>query len=453
MAQKKFTSINNNELTYVMKTNKRGVTKRHEIFFYSCVRRYYNILDRRTRETETKRMWIVIGDGHKRYRKFETQADAIRYFRKLKKFARMRVQSVNSKEFIKMTSTFMLMEHQGVNIVEPPEVEEEVELNTVINESQNFEDQYSQYEDVSEEESEQLQAVDHEEIDKVLAEQDGDSFIGSTEEIEQINQAEVQTVIEEDEDDEEDRDITYVKTQEIPIIYEESTKTIEPQVQSLPSQVVQPQEQTTTLIVEKRMYNKGNPCLFDKYEDRNGFIVFYDVLKFIIVFAMIFFAISSIWYYAKWSENALANIGINFDDYKQDAAPQDWSKIYNFIHTDEYLAASKLGITQWVGIAVSPEMLLVLVIMSGVGVFFSVLALATKRGTVWSFFTLIVTFALLIVVVTLFVTIYNQVGTVVKIFKDIRFKPLATVDEVLKSIQKILEKITGKIVQIPPTGN
>ena len=81
MAQKKFTSINNNELTYVMKTNKRGVTKRHEIFFYSCVRRYYNILDRRTRETETKRMWIVIGDGHKRYRKFETQADAIRYFR------------------------------------------------------------------------------------------------------------------------------------------------------------------------------------------------------------------------------------------------------------------------------------------------------------------------------------------------------------------------------------
>ena len=218
-----------NESNYIIKTNKRGFTKRHEIFFYSCVRRYYNILDRATKETETKRMWIVIGDGHKRYRKFETQADAIRYFRKLKKFARMRVQSVSSKEFVKMVSTFMLMEERGVNLSSIDEVETP-ETNSNVDETQNFEDQYSQYDVVEEEFSDSNDIDHHEEIDKVLSEQEGDSFIGSTSEIDQ-NGADL-TEIEEDVDDEE---VTYVKTEEIPIIYKDSTKTIEPQVQNLPS--------------------------------------------------------------------------------------------------------------------------------------------------------------------------------------------------------------------------
>ena len=435
-----------NESNYILKTNKRGFTKRHEIFFYSCVRRYYNILDRATKETETKRMWIVIGDGHKRYRKFETQADAIRYFRKLKKFARMRVQSVNSKEFVKMVSTFMLMEERGVNINSVDEVETP-ETNSNIDESQNFEDQYSQYDAVEEEVVDSNDVNYHEEIDKVLSEQEGDSFIGSTSEIDQNNNS-----VQVEDEDNDDEEVTYVKTEEIPIIYQDTTKTIEPKIQNLPANnATNENVETTTLILEKRSYLKANPFLFDKekYEEKKGFIYFYDLLKFLIVFVMIFFAISSIWYYSKWSTNALNNIGVDFNIYK-DASPENWKPIYDFIHLPEYIEASRLSITEWSGIAVSNEMLLVLVTMSGIGIFFSVLVLSTKRGTVFSFLTLIINFAILIVVITLFTTIFSQVNIVLQIFKGVRSKPFIDTNTVLKAIQEILEKITGKLIS-PPT--
>ena len=336
------------------------------------------------------------------------------------------------------------MEERGVNLSSIDEVETP-ETNSNIDETQNFEDQYSQYDVVEEEFSDSNDIDHHEEIDKVLSEQEGDSFIGSTSEIDQ-NGADLTEV-----EDDEDEDVTYVKTEEIPIIYQDSTKTIEPQVQNLPANTANENIETTTLILEKRSYLKANPFLFDKekYEEKKGFIYFYDLLKFLIVFVMIFFAISSIWYYSKWSTNALNNIGVDFNIYK-DASPENWKPIYDFIHLPEYIEASRLSITEWSGIAVSNEMLLVLVVMSGFGIFFSILVLSTKRGTVFSFFTLIINFAILIVVITLFTTIFSQVNIVLQIFKGVRSKAFINTNTVLKAIQEILEKITGKLIS-PPT--
>ena len=225
----------------------------------------------------------MIGDGHRRYRKFETQADAIKYFRKLKKFAKMRVQSVNSKEFIKTTPTFLLLQYQGLKIdLEAAEKEQEA---LVFDDSQNFEDQFSQYDDV---EKVAYESVDHAEIDKVIAENEGDVFLGSTQDLAQ---------------DLDDQEITYIETTEIPLELQETPVEVATPQEELPvieTPVAKPTEPliTTTTVVYQR-YSKYNPSLFEKHESRRPFIITYDALRYLIVLLMFFFAASALWYLSR----------------------------------------------------------------------------------------------------------------------------------------------------------
>ena len=351
MAEKELEVVTNNphleEPTYIIK---KGSTKKHEIYFYSCVRRYYNILDRTTKEITTKRMWIVIGDGHKRYRKFETQADAVKYFRKLKKFARMRIQSVNSKEFVRMVSTFMLMEHKGVD----PNLLAAEDENQVHDDSTDFVDQFAQYE-VVEAQEEVVPTVDHEEIDRVLAEQEGDAFAGDAEAPE-VEPAAPEVVAD---------DVVYLQSFDGPAatpspaeVAPETSAQAEAGAEANPAEEVAAEEEeekepapvapaaaaaevyeAAPIVVEEPQHGRRNPCLFEEHHGKRGFIIAYDLVKYLIVVAMFIFALAAFWYNAKWERNALFNL-VDLEPYKSDAEVLKW------MQSSYYVDAAKLGITE-----------------------------------------------------------------------------------------------------------
>lgn len=141
--------------------SKTSKTKKSELFLYSCVHRQYILTIPETKERKYKTMWIVIGKGHKRYRKFETQKEAIEYFRKLKKHAKMIVQSSKSNDFIKTVYTLSWIEAKGVDIksIKPKTTKEEYE----------FEDAFSEFDEVED----TYEEIDHEEINKIIEENEG----------------------------------------------------------------------------------------------------------------------------------------------------------------------------------------------------------------------------------------------------------------------------------------
>lgn len=157
----------------VINNKKIKLPKRVKLESYSCVWRMYLIVDSKTKEKYTKRFWIVIGDGHKKYRKFETQLEAIQYFRSLKKYAKMRVQSVKSKQFIRTIYTFFEMIWRGIEIKEIKLSKKNNKKSSSIVEEEDFEDEFTQFDtdEIDEEE------FNEEEINKVLAEAEGDAVI------------------------------------------------------------------------------------------------------------------------------------------------------------------------------------------------------------------------------------------------------------------------------------
>ena len=417
--------INPEEQGYVLK---KGSSKKHPIYFYSCVRRYYNIVEAKTKKVNNKRMWIVIGDGHRRYRKFETQADAIKYFRKLKKFAKMRVQSVNSKEFIKTTPTFLLLQYQGLKIdLEAAEKEQEA---LVFDDSQNFEDQFSQYDDV---EKVAYESVDHAEIDKVIAENEGDVFLGSTQDLAQ---------------DLDDQEITYIETTEIPLELQETpveVATLQEELPVIETPVAKPTEPliTTTTVVYQR-YSKYNPSLFEKHESRRPFIITYDALRYLIVLLMFFFAASALWYLSRWQKNALVNLGVNFNIYSA-----DFTNVAKLLSSDVFIEATQFGVSQWVGIAISDQMLTTLAGLAGTGITTGLFALAFKRSTLFSFLSIILTLACLIVVATLFSLFFSQTNNVVQPFRNLRQQAVLKEENVIAALKDIVAKVSGKVLPDP----
>ena len=149
--------------------------KRLGVESYSCIWRIYNMIDQKTKESYTKRFWIVIGDGHKRYRKFETLHEAIRYFRALKKFARMRVQSVHSKDFIRTVYTFYEMAWSGIEIekINPIENQNVWKTTKIDVEDDNYEDEFTQYDTKEVDYGE----FNEEEVNRILAESEGDAIV------------------------------------------------------------------------------------------------------------------------------------------------------------------------------------------------------------------------------------------------------------------------------------
>lgn len=119
---------------------------------YSCVWRMETFENNLTNEKYRKRVWIVIGDGDKKYRKFDSQAEAISYFRSLKRRAEMKVQSISSKRFIRIVYTLFDMQQKGININEikknKNKIEPKINKNINNNDDVDFEDEYSRFDTV-----------------------------------------------------------------------------------------------------------------------------------------------------------------------------------------------------------------------------------------------------------------------------------------------------------------
>lgn len=166
----KTTSKKKKEVKKVVVSKTKNISKKQqEIVYYSCIFRYY--LDK---SKQKKKIWIVIGDGHKWYRKFNTQKEAIDYFRNLKKIAKMRVQSSQSKEFIKIISTLLGLKEKGINI-------NLIKNNKQIkeNNSEEFIDEFSYYDE--DENIEELN-YSHKEVDKILREKEDNIIFENTNE-------------------------------------------------------------------------------------------------------------------------------------------------------------------------------------------------------------------------------------------------------------------------------
>lgn len=148
--------------------------KRDGLFSYSCIWRIYLLEDPKTKKQYKKKYWIVIGDGHKKYRKFETQYEAIIYFRNLKKYAKMRVQSANSKQIVRYVYTFYEMLWSGVDI-EQIKLLATTHQTKTFNENEDYHDELSKYENFTDEDLND--AFNEEEINKVLLETENSPVI------------------------------------------------------------------------------------------------------------------------------------------------------------------------------------------------------------------------------------------------------------------------------------
>lgn len=154
-----------------------------EIEYYVCLKKYYVKVDPNTNEKNYKKMWIVIGDDHKGYRKFRTQFEAINYFRNLKKYAKMRVQSVSSTgtDFYKTIHTFLLLEFQGVDVDKVlKENKTKSNIKQTTNDSADYEDEFSKF-DVIEKD---YAKYDYKKADKIISEHEKDIVVlDSTQEL------------------------------------------------------------------------------------------------------------------------------------------------------------------------------------------------------------------------------------------------------------------------------
>ena len=231
------------------KTNKKTIKKikktskaKVEILSYACIKKYYAIHDEKTGEEKIKRMWIVIGKGHKRYRKFNTQAEAISYFRSLKKYAKMKVQSVNSQKFIKTVYTLMEMERKGIKIESIAKKSKTIKSKKPITidfvETQDYEDEFSQFDQI--EESSQEKDFDVDEINKIISENEDQKFIDDPQE-----------------------EIMQLSLQEKEIVKNEQTILISPVVQE-----EQKDEDQIELVLEDR--EKNQPIIEEKVEVVNN---------------------------------------------------------------------------------------------------------------------------------------------------------------------------------------
>lgn len=183
LTSKDVRNISSSQIIY--SNSSKNVPKRTEFVGYSCIRRYYKVIEYATGKEKLVRMWIVIGDGHKRYRKFETQAEAINYFRNIKKYAFMRIQSVHSTKFTKTIYTFLELQWRGINV---QELSKDVNSKEVIYlDDKDYEDQFSQYDEVD---NEEYESFDYSSIDAVIIENEGAVY--DTEEIALSSEAKVE---------------------------------------------------------------------------------------------------------------------------------------------------------------------------------------------------------------------------------------------------------------------
>lgn len=160
----------------VVINNKTYVLPKHDSFeTYFCVWRMYSLIDPVNKKSFIRKFWIVIGKGHKSYRKFENQRDAIRYFRNLKKYAKMKIQDINSKQFVRTIYTIFEMIYQGIDT---SKIFGQTSTNNKSHEEKDYVDEYTQLDVLlnSDDADEHNQKIE-EDIDKVIQEKEGDTLV------------------------------------------------------------------------------------------------------------------------------------------------------------------------------------------------------------------------------------------------------------------------------------
>lgn len=110
-----------------------------EIDSFLCVSVFF--ISKENEQEQTK-MWVLMNDKTKKYKLFASQVDAIKYFRSLKLYAKMKVQSINFEEFTRTVYTFLELERQGIKVDKKIF---EIKDNLNINEEQEYKDAYSKY--------------------------------------------------------------------------------------------------------------------------------------------------------------------------------------------------------------------------------------------------------------------------------------------------------------------
>lgn len=174
----------------VINNKKFIIPKNHDFHNYVCVWRMYLLTNPKTKKQYVKKFWIVMGEGHTQYRKFETQQEAIDYFRNLKKFAKMKVQAARSQEFKRTVFTFFEMIYKGLDVVDVESNTKEIQaallnhklLNQELEENKDeYQDEYTKYDLYIDEETNSLpinnNEIDNSEIDKLILEKEGQDTV------------------------------------------------------------------------------------------------------------------------------------------------------------------------------------------------------------------------------------------------------------------------------------
>lgn len=148
---------------------------------FSCFWRILKVKNAKTKKVEQKQVWIMIEDGASTYEKYDSQQAAIKAFRKMKQNAIMKVQSVDSDDFVYTTATLTLLKNIGHD---PDKIKAEftgVKKTSLV---ENYQDEYSQFDVV---ETDVYNEFDVKPYDELFAEKEGDNLIDHSSDADQAD--------------------------------------------------------------------------------------------------------------------------------------------------------------------------------------------------------------------------------------------------------------------------
>ena len=148
---------------------------------FSCFWRILKVKNAKTKKVEQKQVWIMIEDGSSTYEKYDSQQAAIKAFRKMKQNAIMKVQSVDSDDFVYTTATLTLLKNIGHD---PDKIKAEftgVKKTSLV---ENYQDEYSQFDVV---ETDVYNEFDVKPYDELFAEKEGDNLIDHSSDADQAD--------------------------------------------------------------------------------------------------------------------------------------------------------------------------------------------------------------------------------------------------------------------------
>lgn len=110
---------------------------------YSCISLIFSSVDQENNIQHQVKKWILMNDENKKYKIFNTQNEVVQHFRHLKIYAKMKVQSTNSDEFVKTVYTILEIERKNNK-------DNELEFKDEFVEGIDFVDEFSKYDIIEE---------------------------------------------------------------------------------------------------------------------------------------------------------------------------------------------------------------------------------------------------------------------------------------------------------------